>query len=724
MPTLLRISLLCLVAGCGVAVAIALASKKPPPKKHLAEHPPAAAQPVGSIVQTVPVLAPYHDPVARQISQLDETIDNASRSSAQQTQGLLEAISNLARRIGHSHVQVDEADGQPPPPPSTARDPAAGEPLPGPPPERVVRGEGDNEISLNARNSDIRQVLDLLAEQGGLNIMASRNVQGTVTASLKDVNVDAALDAILKSTGFAARREGNIIYVGLPADIAQMDQTVDRVLMRVYRPNYVTAAALQALFTPHLTPQVGFISVSAPAEIDIPGDQTKTGGNGYAGTDVVVVRDYEAVLLQIDQLYAQIDVKPPQVAIEAMILSVSLSDEYKFGVNFMALRNQANARIVSGSPLSTLGGIDVTDGGLKFGFLDSSLALFIDALETVGDTNVIASPRVTCLNKQRAEIQIGEELGYISTTITETSATQSVNFLDTGTLLRIRPFIASDGLIRLEVHPELSTGTVTVEQGMTIPNKSVTQVTTNVMCPDGCTFMIGGLIREQLQTTTSQIPFLGNLPWVGPVFRQKTENVDRVEIIVLITPRIVSEPMICQEGMKYGNDYTQRQNVYFDKMSPIGKRNLGNHHLRLARAAYHAGDYVTAMKQVNQAIHFDPQSRSAIVLRNDIVAAGGFEQESTHEYLHKGLGPGVSPNYSKQGYPWKEFEGFGPPEISAVPDPGQPGPTHSIERPRPPVALPYDHPVPLPPTAPAPAPLRPAQPVSQLPPPSPLGVPD
>jgi hypothetical protein len=263
---------------------------------------------------------------------------------------------------------------------------------------------------------------------------------------------------------------------------------------------------------------------------------------------------------------------------------------------------------------------------------------------------------------------------------------------------------------------------------MTIPNKSVTQVTTNVMCPDGCTFMIGGLIREQLQTTTSQIPFLGNLPWVGPVFRQKIENVDRVEIIVLITPRIVSEPMICQEGMKYGNDYTQRQNVYFDKMSPIGKRNLGNHHLRLARAAYHAGDYVTAMKQVNQAIHFDPQSRSAIVLRNDIVAAGGFEQESTHEYLHKGLGPGVSPNYSKQGYPWKEFEGFGPPEISAVPDPGQPGPTHSIERPRPPVSLPYDQPVPLPPTAPAPAPLRPAplrpaQPVPQLPPLSSLDFP-
>jgi uncharacterized membrane-anchored protein len=224
--------------------------------------------------------------------------------------------------------------------------------------------------------------------------------------------------------------------------------------------------------------------------------------------------------------------------------------------------------------------------------------------------------------------------------------------------------------------------------------------------------MIGGLIREDLQTNVSQIPLLGNLPWIGPAFRQKTENVDRVEIIVLITPRIVSEPMICHEGAKYGNEYTQRQNVYFDKMSPIAKRNYANHYLRLARAAYHAGDYATALRQVNQAIHHDPLNRDAITLRNEIVAAGGYEQESIHEYLNRGLHPARrgGPDYSKQGYPWKEFEGFGPQEITATDDLGQTGPTTSIERPRPPVrqreaieppALP---PVIEPPTAPLPPP--------------------
>jgi hypothetical protein len=236
-------------------------------------------------------------------------------------------------------------------------------------------------------------------------------------------------------------------------------------------------------------------------------------------------------------------------------------------------------------------------------------------------------------------------------------------------------------MIRLEVHPELSTGNVVIEQGMSLPNKAVTQVTTNVMCPDGCTVVIGGLIREDLTTNTTQIPLLGNLPWVGPAFRQKTETVDRVEILVVITPRIISDEKNVAEGLQYGNEFTQRQSVYFDKMSPIAKRNYGLHHLRKARAAYAAQDYTTALQQVNLAIHYDPLSRDAIVLRNEIIAAGGFEDESIHEYLNRGLAPipGGGRDYSKRGYPWKEFEGFSPPDHTITDDPGEPGPLRTDE---------------------------------------------
>jgi type IV pilus assembly protein PilQ len=162
-----------------------------------------------------------------------------------------------------------------------------------PAPRAITEGEGDDKLQINVKDSDIREVLELLSQQGGLNILASKSVTGTVTASLTDVSLETALAAILKSTGYVARREGTILYVGTPEDFTTMDQTADHLVTRVYRPNYISAADLEKLFTSLLTPEVGKVTVSNPSEIDIPADQVKTGGNGYAGTDVMIVRDYE-----------------------------------------------------------------------------------------------------------------------------------------------------------------------------------------------------------------------------------------------------------------------------------------------------------------------------------------------------------------------------------------------------------------------------------------------
>jgi type IV pilus assembly protein PilQ len=708
MHTWLRVTLLVGCGAIGIAVALALALSQPVPVPGEGEpqrKPKLAArvtvEPVAPVASTAspapaatevqvnstPVVAPYRDLVARQVGHLEESLQELEESSHRRERSMLRAIAAIQDRIDDAPRRASITDDPPveAEPPPAVETPV--EPVPAPPAIEtkadVHRNSGEDSLTINIQNTDIRAVLEMISRETGLNIIASRKVAGTVTANLNGVDLESALAAILKSTGFAAAREGNILYIGEPADLQLMNQSQDRINTRIYRPNYVKAADLQGLFTPLISTE-GKITVSLPAQIDIPADQTKTGGNGFAGIDTVIVRDYETILLQLDEIFAEVDSKPRQVAIEAMILSVKLSDTFKFGVNFSALRDNNNAALVSGTPGSSLGNISVTDGGLHFGFLDATVGLFIDCLEKIGDTNVIASPRLTCLNKQRAEIQIGEELGYVSTTVTESSSTQTINFLSVGTLLRIRPFIGNDGLVRLEVHPELSTGSVEVQQGLSLPQKSVTQVTTNVLCPDGCTVVIGGLIREDLTNNTNQLPFFGNIPYAGWLFRQKNQGIDRNEIIVLITPRIVSEPFMCKEGVQYGNDFTQRQSVYFDKMSPLGKRNLGLHHLRLARAAYNAGDQLTAMKQVNTAIHYDPLNRDAITLRNEVVAAGGFENEGIHEYLHKGLGPftGKHHNYSRS-YPWKEFEGIGPPEVSSIPDSGTTGNVRTIVRPAP-----------------------------------------
>jgi hypothetical protein len=260
---------------------------------------------------------------------------------------------------------------------------------------------------------------------------------------------------------------------------------------------------------------------------------------------------------------------------------------------------------------------------------------------------------------------IGSALGYVSTTVTETSATQSVEFLEVGTHLRIRPFISSDGMIRMEVHPELSEGSVRVEQGLTLPDKEVTQVTTNIICQSGSTIVIGGLIREDLSANATQIPVLGNLPVFGPLFRQRTEEINRREIIVLLTPKIVDPVAAAADGAVASQQSADRRDVFEDKLSHLGKRHHGERYLRLATAAWAAGDADEALRYVNLSLHWDPLNQAAVNLRAEILAANPGLEERIDDHLQRGLRLLDNPHhdYSKWGYPWRRPEpvpGFAP----------------------------------------------------------------
>lgn len=573
--------------------------------------------------------------------------------------------------------------------------------------EKTQIEEGEDGLSIHIQNADLRGVLELLSEQGGLNILASKSVQGTVSASLNGVEVEEALEAILKTVGYISRRDGAFIYVGTPQDFEEVDRAVDQINTRVYRPNYTPAAELEKLLTPLITPDLGKISVTTAAEVGIGGGGGtssssgggggSTGGDSYASAEAVVVQDYESVLEQIDQVIEEIDRRPLQVAIEAMILSVRLNDSLQAGIDWDLLRQQENIRFGIGQPRQApiegggnrdaatggaVGAFQYGQGGLTFAFMDADLSSFITFLETIGDTNVIATPRLMCLNKQRAEILIGAQLGYISTTITETSTAQNVQFLEVGAQLRLRPFISSDGLIRMEVHPELSTGTVRTQGGFTLPDKEVTQVTTNIMTRDGCTVIIGGLMREDLSTTSTQVPILGNLPAVGFLFRQKTETIERRELLVLVTPHIVYDEESAAEGERGAMEFHRRQTVRADKMSPAGKRLLGRKYFRAAQAAWEAGDYRAAARYIKWAVQFDPENRAAIDLQVDIM-------NGRHDGKHSS-GPPVllDPEVAELAGPLPEWviDELGA-EPSGTPlhplDPGTPGTMRTLEKNRP-----------------------------------------
>jgi type IV pilus assembly protein PilQ len=550
---------------------------------------------------------------------------------------------------------------------------------------QITPGDGNDRLTLHIQNADLRDVLELLSEKGNLNILAGNAVEGKVSATLHNVDIDGALRAILRSTGFVARREGKFIFVGKPEEFEQIEQSLDKVSLRVYRPNYVAAAELQALIQPLLTAKIGQVSVSAPAEMGIAADSDKAGGNKFAGGEAVVIRDYEAVLSQVDQLVKEVDVRPAQVAIEAMILSVKLNDTDTTGINWQFLRQNPNIAFALGTPPAALPTPGNFAGGLTFAFLDSNLGAFVQALETINETNVIATPRLMVINKQKAQIQIGRKQGYIAGTIqTETSTTQNMEMLETGTMLRIRPFISSDGLVRMELHPELSTGEVTVLNNTLVPDTEVTQVTTNVMVRDGCTVIIGGLMQDSLSTSGDRVPVLGCLPVLGALFRNNTETIQRYEILVLITPRIVYEPETCQEGEHAACEFHRGHAVYADEMSSCGRRWIGRRYFRLAQSAWADGDGARAMRFVELAVTFDPLNRAAIDLRSTICAG----QPVGEHTLRPPCGPAgaTAPLDGPQIAPWvlndlAREAGAKPNRLHPL-DRGEPGEQITIKRPR------------------------------------------
>ena len=617
-----------------------------------------------------PETLPEAPPVSAQLGSIVSGIQEVTEKLTTQQQTLLETLQSIQEQ-SRQQDQQPAPQAPDPQPPRTGQGESA-EAAPPTPAARslpVIEAEGDNRLRINIQDADIRDVLEMLSRQGDLNILPAPDVTGTVNATLSGVTIDEALQAILQSAHLVAYRQGKFIFVGTPQSISQMQNASEPMDVRIFRPNYVTASDLQALIAPLLstagqatvastrsTGSSSRVAVSSPSEVGIPTDPNAAGGNAFAGDEVVVVRDYPNVLQQIEAVVREVDERPRQVAIEAIIIGVRLDDSNSLGVNFELLRNKQNVRLISGSPLDNLASIDVSSGGLKFGFLDGSLAAFIDALETVGDTNVVASPRVVCLNKQRAEILIGSQLGYVSTTVTENSSTQSVEFLEVGTQLRIRPFISDERMIRLEVHPELSTGSVRVEQGMTLPDKEVTQVTTNVLCPDGKTLVIGGLIREDLTTTSSHIPYLGRAPLIGPLFRRETETTERREILICLTPRIVDDPWACEEDAEATAAFLRRQAIYADKMSVLGTRSKGRLYLRLAKSAWQAGDVIAAFRYVQVALHFDPDNLEAANLRTQIIRVRPELDLPIRRRLREGLPPWERPmrNYSKEGFRWQD----------------------------------------------------------------------
>jgi len=436
-------------------------------------------------------------------------------------------------------------------------------------PQVNVSDAGTVEIHVNEAN--LVEVLRMLSLQSQKNIIASKDVRGTVTANLYNVTIKEALDAILKSNGFGYREKGNFIYVYTAKELADIEKSERQTKAEVFHLHYSPAANVMAVIKPLLSNE-GQVALTAAANKGIEAGAKDAGGDSVSTDDMLVVRDYPENLDKVRLALKDIDRRPQQILLEATIMSARLTDDNALGVDFNILGGVDFNQLVIGETTGQLTGAGVkaippppgapagtpsvipTDGkpraigtgnsfttpitgGLKVGFVSSEVSVFVSALETVTNTTVLANPKVLALNKQRGEVLVGREDGYLTTTVTDTTTVQTVEFLKTGTRLTFRPYIGDDGYIRLEVHPEDSDGHVVSG----LPSKTTTEVTSNVMVKDGHTIVIGGLFREGSTNARSQIPWLGNIPIVGTLFRNRQDITNREEIIILLTPHIIKD---------------------------------------------------------------------------------------------------------------------------------------------------------------------------------------
>ncbi len=498
-------------------------------------------------------------------------------------------------------------------------------------------GDSERFESIEFHDADISEALAMLGQLSGMNILVGRGVSGRVpAANLQNITAEQALDAITKSLGYVYERDENFVFVWTATDAQVRKQAARKTMSRVYRPRYVSVKELQTLVTPMLSKPGGLIAVTTPAEVGLEESKTKVGGNSLAQADALLIIDFPEVIAQIDVIIGDIDVPPAQVVIEAMILSVKLTDAMKLGVNFALLEGQNKQLATSGSGSQINGNVGFPNkdsliagttamgefitgtSGLKYGFLQGDLSGFIEALETLAETSVVASPSVRVLNKQRAELIIGQRLGYKTVTQNGAQSVENINFLEVGTKLLLRPFVAQDGLVRMEIHPERSDGKIN-EQGL--PESRTTEVTSNVMIRDGSTIVIGGLIEEQTNQTQSRIPGLGALPVVGNLFKSKSNDTSRTELIVLITPRVIRDFDAEVEGDVTRSETERRHQEFREKLSPINRHNLARVEFERAARYFEEGDAHRAKRHIDESLRHNRNDLESLRLRDQIAAA-------------------------------------------------------------------------------------------------------
>jgi type IV pilus assembly protein PilQ len=470
------------------------------------------------------------------------------------------------------------------------------------------------------KDMSIRDALRFLAAKYQKNIVPSANVDGVVTvSSLYDVTFEQALQAIL-GYGFKYEEQGNFIRVYTADEFKKVRQDPDRMVQRVFTLYYVNSTEMKKLVAPALSPNA-VVSASTAAMQDT---EAGSGGDSLANYDTLIVYDYPENIKRVAAMIQDLDVRPPAILLDVTILEAQLKDITEFGIDlssvgFVSLTAGATQGITtSGFASAAAGGSSSVTTGLTAALAIDDVTGFIRALESITDTTVLANPKILALNKQAGHILIGSEDGYITTSqISATGAVQQVQFLESGTRLKFRPYVCKNGYIRMEINPEQSSGSVSTSGGFVLPRKDTTQVATNIMVKDGKTIVIGGLFKDDISKAHSQVPVLGDLPIVGAAFKQVKDTVTRKELIILITPHLVDDPNAISDG-KQAKEVGEIVDGARKSLSIINRTRIYNERLEIAKQYFDDGYYQAALAELDAILKARPNFPDAERLRDEV----------------------------------------------------------------------------------------------------------
>ncbi|WP_171550963.1 type IV pilus secretin PilQ family protein [Acinetobacter sp. Ac_5812] len=443
-----------------------------------------------------------------------------------------------------------------------------------------------NKISLDFQDIEVRRVLQLLADFTGINMVAADTVQGNITLRLKDVPWDQALDIVLKTKSLDKRRNGNVIWIAPVSELIKAEEEEAKAMAQ--------SVKLAPLQTEYIT-----LSYAKAAEIEklitqgknnngnnssgLSGNDTLSGGllspRGTVSVDprtnTLIVNDTSQKIDQIRKMVDLLDVSVKQVMIEARIVSASTDFTREMGVKWGILSQgitNNNDLLVGGSDKtlwnlrdpkknSETGGwkyeierpdnlnVDlgaVTPGAsrIAFGLIslsDFMLDLELSAVQADGYGEVISTPKVMTADKQPAKIESGTKIPYASSSGGGANAVPKTEFIDATLSLDVTPSITPEGKVMMKLNITKDSPSNPTPTGQLTINKN--SIDTNVLVDNGETVVLGGIFEQENINSQTKVPFLGDIPYLGKLFRRERKTDNKRELLIFVTPRIVNDTL-------------------------------------------------------------------------------------------------------------------------------------------------------------------------------------